>query len=153
MFESPFDRVSGTQKAAGAWCPKCAGNNKSTIDEMRELAATRNGICVSDRYFNSNTKLNWQCEKGHIWEASPASIKSGSWCPHCYSSLKKTKISIRNEEIKNSINKIENQSNIKCISDYPSSRAMKVQWLCLNTHIFNATVKKIEKNSTCPECF
>ncbi len=67
----------------GRWCPTCGGSEKLTIDEMKELAKDRGGWCLSPQYINANTKLLWKCEMAHQWEATPASVKSGSWCPLC----------------------------------------------------------------------
>ncbi|WP_373322126.1 zinc-ribbon domain-containing protein [Paraburkholderia adhaesiva] len=43
----------------------------------------RTGECLSERYVNNETKLRWRCAKGHEWEAVPASVIKGSWCPQC----------------------------------------------------------------------
>lgn len=67
----------------GHWCPYCAGTVRLTINEMQELAKTREGKCLSKRYVNNETKLTWRCKKGHVWGARPSSIKYGTWCPYC----------------------------------------------------------------------
>ncbi len=67
----------------GTWCPVCARNVPLNIEEMHKLAEKRGGKCLSTMYINSQTKLKWQCEEGHIWEAIPNNIKIGSWCPTC----------------------------------------------------------------------
>ena len=67
----------------GYWCSKCSGNLKLTINDMHELAASRNGRCLSTEYYNSYTKLTWQCEQGHTWMSKPNTIKNGKWCPTC----------------------------------------------------------------------
>ncbi len=54
-----------------------------TIHEMHSIAKERKGQCLSHRYANCETKLLWQCSKGHKWDASPNSIKRGNWCPEC----------------------------------------------------------------------
>ena len=69
----------------GNWCPYCAGLAKLTIEEMRDIAADRGGLCISNEYVNLSTKLTWQCENGHIWDATPRNIKNGKWCPTCSS--------------------------------------------------------------------
>ena len=61
------------------------------LSEMQELAQTKGGKCLSDGYVGSNSKLIWQCSQGHIWQAKPAHIKAGVWCPHCSG---KTRLSI-----------------------------------------------------------
>jgi hypothetical protein len=67
----------------GTWCPICARNKKLSITDMRSVAASKGGVCLSDSYINARTKLEWRCAKGHIWHAQPHSIKSGHWCPKC----------------------------------------------------------------------
>src|SRR4030042_5652277 len=64
----------------GSWCPECAGMRRLTIDQMHHLAAARGGKCLSDIYVNSESKLLWQCAKGHRWMATPSNIKRGEWC-------------------------------------------------------------------------
>ena len=59
------------------------------IEEMRAIAEWRGGGCLSSRYVNARTKLRWQCEKGHIWEAVPYAVKTGTWCPVCGNHSKK----------------------------------------------------------------
>ena len=76
----------------GSWCPRCAGNLKHTIEEMQELARERGievtgepGKCLSKKYFNIDTHLEWQCGRClNTWKATPNNIKiKGSWCPYC----------------------------------------------------------------------
>lgn len=67
----------------GDWCPHCYGNARLTIEEMRKIADSWDGKCLSDKYHNNSTKLEWRCKRGHIWEATPSNIKGGTWCPVC----------------------------------------------------------------------
>lgn len=77
-------------KYGKTWCPKCAGKLIS-IEDMKELAKSRGleetgkqGKCLSNRYINTQTHLEWQCGKcRYIWKAMPCNIKSGTWCPNC----------------------------------------------------------------------
>jgi hypothetical protein len=68
----------------GHWCPTCAGQPKLTIEDYKVLAHARGGYCRSNEYKNAHTKLIWECSKGHVWEATPNSIRRGSWCKKCY---------------------------------------------------------------------
>ena len=34
-------------------------------------------------YISNNIKMDWQCEHGHVWQASPGKIMRGTWCPYC----------------------------------------------------------------------
>ncbi|KKL80946.1 hypothetical protein LCGC14_1999660 [marine sediment metagenome] len=77
-------KASANSVKIGHWCPKCAGNIKLTIEEMHGLAEKKGGKCLSIEYINAKTKLKWQCERSHIWMATPDNIKNGGqWCPTC----------------------------------------------------------------------
>ena len=67
----------------GKWCPYCYGRNR-TIEDMHEFARKFNGKCLSAVYLGALTKLRWQCELKHIWEAIPSSVTRGHWCRKCY---------------------------------------------------------------------
>ena len=54
-----------------------------TIEDMHTLASKRNGKCLSNEYKGALNKLKWQCSEGHIWEATPGSVKFASWCGIC----------------------------------------------------------------------
>lgn len=53
------------------------------IQFFKQFAENKSGKCLSDSYVNCRTKLQWQCESGHVWAAQPRKIKEGSWCPEC----------------------------------------------------------------------
>ncbi|MBF0300806.1 MAG: zinc-ribbon domain-containing protein [Oligoflexia bacterium] len=79
---------------SGNWCPRCAvinriGNTPYSIEDMKILAKSREGKCLSKKYINSKTKLRWKCKCGHEWEAIPSSVKIGRWCPKCGGRRKK----------------------------------------------------------------
>lgn len=67
----------------GSWCPVCNNNKKGSIEEMRDLAESKKGTCLSDKYINARTKLKWKCKRQHVWEQTPYEIKKGKWCPIC----------------------------------------------------------------------
>ncbi len=78
----------------GHWCRICGristtNKQKLSLEDMHILARKRNGECISKDYINVGTKLEWKCEKGHIWSAKPNNIKSGYWCPECYREKRK----------------------------------------------------------------
>ncbi|WKZ37822.1 MAG: hypothetical protein QY332_07725 [Anaerolineales bacterium] len=71
----------------GAWCRICSGSSTLSIQEMRKLARSRGGKCLSKKYHDNKTPLEWQCSSGHRWYAKPNSIKNGQWCAECSSGL------------------------------------------------------------------
>jgi len=87
------DVVSAQQLRDQRRCKACpnpdrGGAQRLNISDARELARTREGMCLSIYYINSSTKLLWKCNQDHVWLASYGSIKGGknkkgSWCPVC----------------------------------------------------------------------
>lgn len=56
---------------------------KCTIEEMRNIANSRQGKCLSTTYTNARTNILWKCSDGHTWAATPDNVKRGTWCPYC----------------------------------------------------------------------
>lgn len=79
-----FEARPSSVKNLGAWCSECVTRSKYTIEEIRTLAESRGGKCLSDKYINSGTKLDWECKNGHKWRAILGNVKhNGSWCREC----------------------------------------------------------------------
>lgn len=127
----------------GSWCPFCAGMAKLTIEEMKELARSRGGKCLSDVYVNANTPLKWECKEDHIWEAKPNHIKHGHWCPYC-AGIGKLTI----EEMK----ELAISRGGECLSDVYESCGKKLKWKCGEGHIWEATPENIKQGKWCPYC-
>lgn len=56
------------------------------IEDMRQAAAFRGGKCLSESMVKGDfrTPLEWECQFGHKFKASPALIlEGGHWCPEC----------------------------------------------------------------------
>nr|MBC8200362.1 hypothetical protein [Candidatus Desulfaltia bathyphila] len=47
----------------------------------------------------AHSKLKFQCVNGHIWEAKPNSIKNGTWCPECNTSVGENLVRLILEQI------------------------------------------------------
>lgn len=127
---------------SGHWCPICKGRNQ-TIRDMIILAQKRNGICLSKKYINNNTKLKWQCEAGHSWEAVPSSIKSGSWCPICAGNIPLKIVDMQ---------KLAIEKGGKCLSKKYINSNIKLKWQCKKGHTWDATSKNIKTGYWCPVC-
>jgi hypothetical protein len=68
-------------------------NVRLTIEEMQEIAKSKGGECLSEKYVNAHSKLEWKCSRGHIWSATPSNIKKASgvqYVPICRILLLKT---------------------------------------------------------------
>jgi len=67
----------------GSWCPECSGARPLTLAGMQTIARAHGGECLSPAVGTTRTLLRWRCADGHEWEARPAKIREGSWCPRC----------------------------------------------------------------------
>ena len=83
-------RAAPSYVVQGTWCPVCARNRRLSLPLFRAIAATRGGMCLSKRYVNERTVLQWRCAVGHEWKALPEKIKRGSWSPACANILRRS---------------------------------------------------------------
>ena len=131
----------------GRWCPVCkrAGAMYRQLDEMRELARSRGGRCLADRYRGTKGKLEWQCERGHIWKSAPSCVKlSGSWCPVCAVENKRGSLA--------AIRELAATRGGRCFSTEFLSVNHKVRWQCDQGHVWEAPASRIRLGSWCPAC-
>lgn len=132
----------------GDWCPECyqeQGNELKGIkaQELLEVIMTKNGHLLSD-YESRRTKVKIQCSQGHIWEALPIAVKSGSWCPECH----------HNKEFYlNEIKDIARQRGGKCLSNDYLNNKTKLKFICENGHEWWAIPKSIKEGTWCPHCY
>ena len=126
----------------GSWCPDCRGRCPGTIDQMREIAASRGGMCVSHSYINDGTRLEWKCAHGHIWQATPSSIKRGSWCPLC----KGRGITIDDMSV------LAMSRGGKCLSSNYKNPHTALFWQCKHGHLWKARPNNVRRGSWCPFC-
>ena len=114
------------------------------LKKMRQLARTRGGLCLSDLYINSKSKLWWQCAKGHRWQATPFSVKiRKSWCPECANN------------VPHGIEKMQFLAHAKegkCLSNEYINSKIPLRWQCKNGHRFRATADSVIQGSWCRKC-
>ncbi|WP_144532135.1 zinc-ribbon domain-containing protein [Bacillus paranthracis] len=151
-WEAPFSRIK-----SGAWCRACfikkqAGNISGSIriQDLIELAESREGICLSNIYINSKHKYQWRCKEGHTWEATYSRINSGGWCPVCAvqnRAANKRKYSISD------MKKLAEKHGGECLSEEFIAVSKKLIWRCGKGHVWEAIATPIIRNGTwCPTC-
>lgn len=115
------------------------------ITKMKIIAGQRGGNCLSKQYINSKEKLLWECGKGHVWEATPFSIKvRQSWCPVCAG----------NQPLgMDAMHKLANKNGGKCLSKKYLNCKTKMLWQCKNGHKFELTPDNIKQGRWCPLCY
>ena len=127
----------------GSWCPFCAKRHPLTLQEMQSLARDRGGCCLSERYVNSQTKLQWRCANGHEWEAAPGLVKAGRWCPHC--------AHVARLSLHDMVTIAKNRGG-HCLSEEYVNIGSLLSWKCERGHRWNASAASIRNGSWCPWC-
>ena len=120
-------------------------DKKKYLEALCEIARSRGGKCLSDAYVNKNTKLTFQCHKGHIWQTTPAIIKyEKSWCPIC-----------RREKTRRTLEDLHNlaaQRGGKCLATEYPLMITKTKWQCAKGHIWEAAASDIQAGKWCKQC-
>lgn len=113
------------------------------LNELQEIAKKRNGKLLSVTYLGALEKLEWKCEKGHSFFASPTNVKSSNtWCPYCVGLYKTIEDMHRLAEVRGG----------KCLSlKYVNSKT-HLMWQCSKAHQWIATPSKITLGTWCPHC-
>lgn len=132
----------------GKWCPLCAREKRAEagrlgIEKMRQIAESRGGKCLSETYRNYATKLLWECAKGHQWEAAPANLRHGQWCPYCAGN---TTLTIEDMQ------RIAKGRGGRCLSVAYTNNRTKLVWQCAQGHQWEAPPKNVKRGSWCPHC-
>jgi hypothetical protein len=152
---------------AGSWCMKCARvaigvKNRLGIEEMRRLASARGGECLSATYTHATSKLRWRCGKcGNKWEATPMSVRRGSWCPPCAyrAGWEKRRTSGRPMQRKprltiQDMQRVATARGGKCLSALYVNPFHKLRWECgVCGHAWEAAPSDVKNKGTwCPKC-
>ena len=124
------------------WCPVCAGNAPLDLQRLQEHAACRGGKCLAKKYANMRSKVTWECEHGHTWQARPHNVLNlGQWCPHC------RKIGLPR------LRAHAAALGGRCLAKSYKNASKKLLWECSEGHRWKASAHGVLNGKTwCPEC-
>ena len=122
--------------------------NQKIRDSLRALAASKGGRLLSDFYIDADTKLFWRCKYGHEWNASPASIRRGSWCGICGDKRSAIKRAHAIEEMK----ALGAKKGGLCLSDNYKNHKSRLRWRCAANHEWETQASVILGGHWCPKC-
>jgi len=152
-------------RTLGGGCPVCSG--RQVIPGVNDLAtwspalagewSDRNGALTPQqvRPF-SNKKVWWECERGHLWQATVnARVSNASGCPYC-----------ANRKVLPGFNDLATREPRLAAQWHPSLNGAltpqqvvpgsheKVWWICPEGHSWQATVvsRSGKKKPGCPIC-
>ena len=131
----------------GKWCPVCGHRvlwrKPKSLEEMRSIAHSHGGKCLSTSYQNADSKMEWECKEGHTWFAISSAVKKGHWCPECAGNKRLT---------------IEDAQELalsrggKCLSVQYDSTHEHLKWQCSEGHTWMAQYANVNSGNWCPEC-
>lgn len=129
----------------GRWCAFCSCPNRkiASIERVKDFVEQQGGT-VSGKIENMQSKLNFTCSDGHLWNASAASVLlNKTWCPHCSGHIK-IDISV--------FHKIAEARGGKCLSNEYKTQKDKLEFICANNHCWKARAGHIKAGHWCPYC-
>lgn len=117
---------------------------KVTIESCHQLAKKRGGKCLSTKYINNNTHLEWKCAnpEHESWWATQSSIKQGFWCPKCGGNAKITNKDV--EKLWKERKWIPLEKIVSCIT--------QIRTQCSQGHRFGISYDKAQQDRGCPIC-
>ncbi len=139
-------RRSGQKQ--GTWCPVCAESKRQfrqrlTIEQAQEIAIAHGGLCLSEQYFGSKSKLTWQCARGHIWQALITPVRRGSWCPECAGN-RKLDLDL--------FHRLAAERGGQCLSETYVNKDTPLKFRCSQGHIWTARPREIKRGAWCIIC-
>ena len=147
-----WEAVPGSIKS-GSWCGICgdkrAGRKRAhTVEEMRALAVSRGGTCLSTNYTSSKDRLRWRCAKGHEWEAAANPVIAGHWCPKCGFEKIARLFALTIEDMREAARK----KGGECLSTTYENNRSRLRWRCSKGHEWEAIGNSIRNGTWCPRC-
>ena len=144
-FGHTWSAVAGSVLHQETWCPHCDHRRQPvTIEKAINLAEARGGKCLSDSINGAQSRMEWECANGHIWQTTYASVSSGTWCPLCAPNSPKT--------IDDMIVMAERRKG-SCLSSEYLGAHKKLKWRCEHGHEWEATPNSLSAASSwCPVC-
>ena len=131
-----------------------SSQHRHSLDDMKALARSKGGLCLSEEFVSVGKKMLWRCgECGHEWEAAPKTILYGyhdSWCPAC-GMLKRRETQRANRFA--ALKAFARAKGGECLSDVYVSNDAPLIWSCSRGHSWEATAKSVFQRKTwCRKC-
>jgi hypothetical protein len=142
---------------SGSWCKECNRINvcENELKKIQIFAKKKGGVCLSEMYKNSYSKIKWKCDKGHLWAAQPSNVVrvNGTWCPVCSKELADQKQRLNKEEP--SVEKyqlIAKKLGGELLSKKYIDSETPLRWKCGKGHIWSKAPQSIRSGVWCPVC-
>ena len=111
------------------------------LAKYQAIARQWGGVCRSTEYINQRTKLEFSCQRGHLFSAQPVNVyHKGSWCPHCSGNAK---LSLQDAHV------AAEALGCVCLSTEYQSVHKPLQWRCSRGHAFTASLTSVRTMGAC----
>lgn len=127
----------------GKRCPTCVGLKKLTIGFVRSEFEREGWVCLSNKYINAHSKLNYICSNGHKGSITWNNWQQGKRCPVCVGVKKHTTEFIRSEFEK---------EDWKLISEKYINNIALLDCICSKGHVGTITWANWTQGIRCPVC-
>lgn len=138
--------------------------NPGYLEELKEIAISKGGKCLSKYWFGANEYHDFVCSEGHFFKATPNKIKGtpkrakGTWCPKCkYKHLPQNQVKYSKKDL-DDLALERGGPGSKCLSSKYTGYHQKYKWQCTKGHVFYARFDSIKgypskpKGTWCKKC-
>ncbi|QAU23561.1 hypothetical protein EO087_05810 [Dyella sp. M7H15-1] len=140
-----WSAIPTSVKNKGSWCRQCfCDRRRDTLEDMQRTATERGGRCLSTRYVNSSSPLEWECAQGHRWQAIPERINRGDWCAQCHFDRKRDTLE--------AMQQLAAERGGRCLSTAYISSQTPLQWACAQGHRWQAVPASVKRGTWCRAC-
>ena len=123
-------------------CRDCESDSQVTLELIEAECEARGGRCLSPTYKNVDTKMEFECGRGHTWKARWRNVNyNGSWCPWC----------VREKKVLIAARKVATDHSGVLLSSQSIELGGTYQWQCAEGHRFEASKTEARLN-WCPRC-
>ncbi len=121
-----------------------------SLNELRSIARSRGGECLSPIFLGVEEKHQFRCAKGHTWWATASNVKARTWCPEC----KPDAIGSANRDPDGlrRMQRLAQERGGEFLSGTYLSVNHKCRWRCAQGHEWEAAPTDILKGTWCPSC-
>ncbi|RHZ81393.1 hypothetical protein Glove_120g28 [Diversispora epigaea] len=108
---------------------------KLTLKNIKEIALSKHGKCLSTEYKNNQLLLLWHCRENHLWRAPLGNVKNGKWYPYYASN---TCFTLKDAK------QIALSRNGKCLSTVYKNSDISMLWKCHQGIAYSITLNILE---------
>lgn len=135
---------------SGTRCPRCQKRGKYTLEDAKLIVESVQGCkLLSNSYINNKTKLEIQCEQGHIYVKDLSHFQDDPKCTICSKRYR-----YKFEDIKKYV-EIDSLSGYKVLSNKNEYKHVlsKIKFRCTEGHEYKSTFSSFKNAGTrCPIC-